>query len=402
MTTEKLKDGPLTGLRVLDLTQMLAGPICGMRLADLGAEVIKVEPPESGEWTRTHGFANAEIAGETTAFLGLNRNKKSVALNLKNPDGLEAFYRLVKVSDIIIENYRRGTVERLGIGYSQLAELNPRLIYGSISGYGEEGPYRDRPGQDLLVQAMSGSMWSVGRASDPPMAGALWAVDAMTGYQLGMGLLSAVIARAKTGRGQRVTVSMLEVVMDCQSQELMTAFNLDMLPQRSDKPFAHAWVTAPYAAYQTQDGWMVISQVPLAALGEALDDDRLREMTAWSDGMDHRDEVYEIVKSILPRKTTAQWIAILDQHKLWGGKVYNYHELLNDPHVQATGMVTTVRHPKAGELKMPNVPLHFSQTPGGVRTPPPLLGEHTEEVLAHVTGMSAAQIEHLRKINAIR
>jgi crotonobetainyl-CoA:carnitine CoA-transferase CaiB-like acyl-CoA transferase len=402
MTSKPMQDGPLTGLRVLDLTQMLAGPICGMRLADLGAEVIKIEPPEGGEWTRTHGFANAQIAGETTAFLGLNRNKKSVAINLKNPEGLAAFYELVKVSDIVIENYRRGTTDRLGIGYAHLAELNPRLIYGSVSGYGEEGPYRDRPGQDLLVQAMSGSMWSVGRASDPPTAGALWAVDAMTGYQLGMGLLSAVLARQTTGRGQRVTVSMLAVVMDCQCQELMTAFNLGILPQRSDKPFAHAWVTAPYAAYQTKDGWMVISQSPLSTLGEALNDDRLRQMIAWSDGMDRRDEIYEIVKAILPSKTTAEWIEILDKHKLWSGKVYNYQELLNDPHVQATGMVTTVHHPKAGDLKMPNVPIHFSQTPGAVRTPPPLLGEHTDEVLARVARLTPDKIQHLKKTHAIR
>jgi crotonobetainyl-CoA:carnitine CoA-transferase CaiB-like acyl-CoA transferase len=394
--------GPLAGLRVLDLTQMLAGPICGMRLADLGADVIKVEPTEGGEWTRTHGFANAEIDGETTAFLGLNRNKKSVALNLKTPGGLEAFYELVKKSDILIENYRRGTANRLGVGYAKLSEINPRLIYGSISGYGESGPYRDRPGQDLLVQAMSGSMWSVGRRTDPPMPGALWAVDAMTGYQLAIGLLSAVLARQELGRGQQVMVSMLGVVMDCQCQELVTAFNLGKLPERSDKPFAHAWVTAPYAAYQTQDGWMVISQVPLDTLGEALDDDRLRKMTQWSDGMDHRDEVYEIVKSILPGKTTAEWVKILDEYKLWGGKVYNYQELMDDPHVRETGMIASVQHAKVGEIKMPNIPIKFSATPGGIRMAPPSLGEHTENILVELAGYNQEKIQELRMTNSIR
>lgn len=395
-TLDSLKNGPLSGLRVLDLTQMLAGPICGMRFADLGAEVIKVEPPEGGEWTRTHGFANADIGGETTAFLGLNRNKKSVAINLKSKEGVEIFYKLIKSADILIENYKRGTTDRLGIGYSKLSEVNPRLIYASISGYGEEGPLKDRPGQDLLVQAMSGSMWSVGKKSDPPTAGALWAVDAMTGYSLGMGILSAVLARQQTGKGQKVHVSMLGVVMDCQCQELVTAFNLNMKPERSEKPFAHAWVTAPYGAYQTKNGWMVISQVALHILGEALNNDRLREMKEWSAGIDYRDEVYEIVKSIMPQKTTEEWIVIFDQYKLWGGKVYDYQQLYNDPHVQETGMVTSVQHSKLGEIKMPNIPIRFSDTPGSIRTPPPMLGQHTAEVLEAIVGLSPSEITDLQ------
>lgn len=396
MTTSNLSKGPLEGLRVLDLSQMLAGPICGMRLADLGAEVIKVEPPANGEWTRTHGFADAEIGGETTAFLGLNRNKKSIALNLKSAEGIEIFNKLVSQSDIMIENFKRGTTDRLGIGYSQLREINPRLIYASISGYGEEGPLRDRPGQDLLVQAMSGSMWSVGKKSDPPTAGALWAVDAMTGYSLGMGILSAVNARQQTGTGQKVHVSMLGVVMDCQCQELVTAFNLKTKPERSEKPFAHAWVTAPYGAYKTKNGWMVISQVALNVLGEALDNDRLREMSDWSDGMNYRDEVYDIVESIMPEKTTEEWITIFDQYKLWGGKVYNYLELMEDEHVQSTNMITSVQHSKAGEIKMPNNPVQLSDTPGSIRTPPPMLGEHSEDILEKQLGFSKEEIAGLK------
>jgi len=399
--TNSHPSGPLQGLRVLDLSQMLSGPICGMRLADLGAEVIKVEPVGAGEWTRAHGFADAEIDGQTTAFLGLNRNKKSLALNLKDRAGLEAFCRLAERSDIVIENFRRGTADRLGIGYEQLKERNPGLVFGSISGYGEDGPYRDRPGQDLILQAMSGSMWSVGRKQDPPMPGAMWAVDAMAGYQLAIGLLSAVLRRSADGKGQRVSVSMLEVAMDCQSQELVTAFNLGIKPERSEKPFAHAWVTAPYGAYRTKNGWMVLSQVPIHVLGEALDSDRLREMTDWSDGMKHRDEVYEIVKAILPRKTTEEWIEIMERYKLWSGKVYDYFELENDPHVKATGMVTSVEHPTAGRIKMPNVPIRMSETPGAVRTPPPLLGEHSEEVLREVAGMTSQEISELLESGAL-
>lgn len=395
------EDGALAGLRVLDATQMLAGPLCAMRLGDLGADVLKIEPPGVGEWTRTHGFANAEIAGETTAFLGLNRNKRSVALNLKQPEGLEALYDLVRVSDIFIQNYRVGTAERLGVGYDRLREVNPRLIYCSISGYGERGPYAQRPGQDLVVQGYSGSMWSVGSKQFPPLPGALWAIDAMTAYQAGIGILAALWARERTGAGQKVAVNMLSVVMDCQAQELTTHLNLGIVPERTDAPFAHAWVTAPYGAYRTRDGWLVIGQSPLHILGEALGSDRLREMTAWSDGIDHRDEVYEIVSAIMPQKTTVAWLEIFDRHKLWSGPVYDYHDLVNDPHVVETEMVTSVEHPTIGTLHLPNVPLQLSATPATITLPPPLLGEHTASVLRELLHYDDDRLAALRVAGAM-
>ena len=392
--------GPLAGVRVLDATQMLAGPICGMRLGDMGADVLKIEPPGTGEWTRSHGFADAEINGHTTAQLGLNRNKRSVAINLKHPDGQAVLHDLVRHSDVFMQNYRVGTAERIGAGYEQLSAVNPRLVYAQISGYGEDGPYRDRPGQDLIVQGYSGSMFSVGSSSDPPLPGALWAVDAMTGYQAGMGILAALVSRGKTGRGQKISVSMLAMAMDCQSQELVTAFNLGIQPQRSKAPFAHAWVTAPYGSYRTMDGWINLAQVPVHVLGEAIDSDRLRKMTDWSDGITHRDEIYEIVSEIMPSRTTGEWIEILDRYKLWSGPVYTYKDLENDPHVRATGMITEVEHPEIGTLRMPNVPIGFSETPGEIRLPPPLLGEHTDEVLREVLGYDRERLEHLRGVGA--
>lgn len=397
---EQQANGPLQGLRVLDLTQMLAGPLCTMRLGDLGADVLKIEAPGTGEWTRTHGFANAEIAGHTTAYLGLNRNKRSVALDLKSADGVAIFKKLAERADIIVQNFRVGTVERLGIGYDAIAEIHPGIIYGYISGFGEEGPYKNRPGQDLALQGYSGSMWSVGRDGDPPTASALWAVDAMTGYQLLGGLLSALWARERTGRGQKVSVSMLGVVMDCQCQELMTAFNLGIVPERSNRPFAHAWVTAPYGSYRTSDGWINLSQVPLDQLGAALDDERLQAMT-WSDGIDRRDEVYDIVAEILPRRTTAEWMDLFDRQKIWCSPVYTYLDLMNDPHVKTTNMIATVQHPEAGTLKMPNIPLTMSETPGSIRMPPPLLGEHTSEALREWLGHDDATMEHLEKAGLV-
>jgi crotonobetainyl-CoA:carnitine CoA-transferase CaiB-like acyl-CoA transferase len=396
-----MTEGALAGIRVLDATQMLAGPICTMRLADLGADVLKIEPPGVGDWTRTHGFANAYINGETTAYLGLNRNKRSVTLNLKHPDGLAAFHELVRTADVFIQNYRVGTAERLGAGYAALSEINPRLVYCSISGYGETGPYAGRPGQDLVVQGYSGSLFSVGSSENPPMPGALWAADTMTGYQAAVGILSALMARERIGRGQKIEVSMLAVVMDCQAQELTTHLNLGLLPERTRAPFAHAWVTAPYGVYRTADGWMTIAQVPLDKLGEALDDDRLRAMTSWDDGITHRDEVYDIVSGIIPGRTTAEWQDVFDAHGLWCGPVYDYAALAEDPHVRETGMIVSIEHPTHGELRTPAPPLRMTETPPTVRTPPPILGQHTDEVLAAELGYDAERLAALREAGAI-
>lgn len=396
-----MNEGALSGLRILDASQMLAGPLCGMRLGDLGADVLKIEPPGTGEWTRSHGFANAEIQGETTAFLGLNRNKRSVTVNLKHPEGREVFYGLARESDVFIQNFRVGTADRLGVGYEQLREINPRLVYCSISGYGEEGPYVGRPGQDLVVQGYSGSMWSVGSKHDPPLPGALWAIDSMTAYQAAVGILAALWARQRTGEGQKVEVNMLAVTMDSQAQELTTYLNLGIVPERTEKPFAHAWVTAPYGAYRTADSWIVMGQAPLHVLGEALDNDRLRDMTSWSDGIDHRDEIYDIVSSILPQRSTAEWLDIFDEHKLWSGPVYDYADLAEDPQVKATNMIASVEHPTIGTLRMPNVPLRLSETPAEIQLPPPLLGEQTDEALRDLLHCDDERLQDLHAAGAI-
>ncbi|MGA8594621.1 MAG: CoA transferase [Bryobacteraceae bacterium] len=396
-----MQEGPLDGIRVLDASQMMAGPLCAMRLGDLGAEVIKVEPPGKGEWVRTHGFANAELNGETTALLGLNRNKKSVTINLKSPEGLEILYRLVEQSDIFIQNFRVGTADRIGIGFEKLSQMNPRLIYCSISGYGEEGPYKGRPGQDLVVQAYSGSMFSVGSESDPPIPGAMFVADAAAAYQAAIGALAALYARQRTGKGQKIDVNLLASVMDVQIQEITTHLNLDVLPTRTEEPLAHAWNNAPYGVYPTADGWIAIAMSPLHVLGEALENNRLREMTKWSDGVTYRDEVYRIVRSILPQRTSKQWLRILDEHGLWAGPVYTYRDLVHDEHVIATSMIAETIHPKIGPLRMPNVPLRMSDTPTAVRTAPPLLGEHTDALLRDLLNYDAGKLQALRTSGAI-
>lgn len=391
----------LAGIRVLDGSQMLAGPLCGMRLGDLGADVLKVEPPGTGEWTRTHGFANAAVSGETTALLGLNRNKRSVTLNLKDAAARAAFYGLVEHSDVYIQNYRVGTAERLGVGYEQLRAVNPRLVYCQITGYGEDGPYRDYPGQDLLLQGYSGSMWSVGSKDDPPAPGALWAADAMSAYQAAIGILAALREREASGEGQKVSIDMWSVVMDSQTQEFTTYLNCGILPERTVEPFAHAWCNPPYGAYATRDGYILLSQLPIAELGAALDDDMLRSVRSWHEAHERRDEIARIVATIMPTRTTAEWLDILHRHKLWAGPVYTYADVAADPHVHARGMVVSVQHPTAGSLRLPACPIRLSRTPADdTRLPPPLLGQHTDEVLRDA-GIGHEEIAELRRRGAI-
>ena len=398
---QESQEGPLAGVRVLDVSQIVAGPLCAMRLGDLGAEVIKVEPPGKGEWIRTHGFANAEIDGETTALLGLNRNKQSITINLKSPLGLELFRDLVRKSDIVIQNFRVGTADRLGIGYETLKELNPGLIYCSISGYGEAGPYRHRSGQDLVIQAYSGSMFSVGSKHDPPMPGPLFVADAAAAYQATIGAIAALYARQRTKQGQKVEVNLLASIMDVQVQELTTYLNLGILPTRTEEPLGHAWNNAPYGVYETADGWIALAMAPLDILGKALENERLQQFTEWSDGATHRDEVFRIVRSILPSKSSAEWLHLLDQHGLWAGEVYTYRDLAEDKHVLSTGMIVETEHPKTGLLRMPNVPLSMSLTPAAVRRAPPRLGEHTDDILRSVLGYDQQRIDSLRECGAV-
>jgi len=245
-----------------------------MRLGDLGADVIKIEPPINGENNRRIGFPGGTVGGQNTTFLGLNRNKRSVALDLKDPGGLAALHDLVKRSDVFVQNYKVGTAERIGAGYARLAEINPRLVYCSISGYGEEGPYARDPGQDLLLQGYSGSMWSVGTSGDAPQPGGLYAVDAMTGYQAVAAILAALIAREKSGQGQKVEVSMLAVTMDCQAQELCTYLNKGHQPVRTETPTAHPWMPAPYGVFPTADSYITLAMPDLKVFAAALGDDR--------------------------------------------------------------------------------------------------------------------------------
>lgn len=385
---------PLSGLRVLDATQMLAGPMAGMRLADLGAEVIKVEPPATGEFNRTHGYAGVDLQGHKTTFLGLNRNKRSLAIDLKDPESREIFYDLVRSSDVVIQNFRVGTPERLGIDASTLRKINPRLVYASITGYGAEGPGAGRPGQDLVLQGYSGAMWFVGADGERPVPGGIPAIDAMTGYQVVIGVLSALRARDASGEGSHVEVDMLSVVMDAQVQELTTYLNAGVVPSRGKEWSAHAWIGAPYGVYRTSDGWLTLAMCPIDVLGTALDEPELRRFDRPEDAQLHADEIFRIVRPRFGERTTQEWIDHLDRFNIWAGPVYDYPALERDPQVQARALVTSMEHPELGTIRTVASPIRIDGAQTPIRSAPPLLGADTRAILAEL-GVAQAAVDAL-------
>jgi len=389
------KSGALHGIRVIDATQMLAGPLAAMRLGDLGADVIKIEAPLTGEFNRTHGYADVELKGQKTTFLGLNRNKRSLAIDLKLVDGRELFYDLVKSSDILVQNFRVGTVERLGIDYQTLKAINPRLIYASITGYGPDGPGAGRPGQDLVLQGYSGSMWFVGSQFDAPTPGGIPSIDAMTGYQATIGILAALHARSITGVGQHVEVDMLSVVMDAQIQELTTYLNSGVVPRRGVEYTAHAWIGAPYGVYKTSDGWLTLAMCPIDVLGQALGDERLVKYNKLEDAQKYTDEIYAIIRPQFTDRTTNEWITRLDQFNIWSGPVYDYPELEQDEQVTSRGLIVEIEHPTVGRMRTVAPPIRMSENPTSIRRAAPLLGADTRRILSEELGYSEQYIEDL-------
>lgn len=391
----KAPAGPLDGVRVVDASQMMAGPYCGMRLGDLGAEVIKVEPPQ-GEWVRRHGFADMRIGGETVAFLALNRNKQSLAVDLKTDDGRRVVHDLVRASDVFIQNFRVGAQAKLGIDYDTLAAINPRLIYCSISGFGEEGPHCGRPAQDLLVQALSGSMWVCGQDGGPPQVSAFWPADVMTSHLATIGILSALYARQRTGRGQKVATNLLASLLDAESQELMAFMAAGELPQRSRTPSsAHALFNAPYGVVRTRDGYIALGTVPIARLNEAVADPRLKALTEARDGYARRDEVFAVLNEVMPRRSTREWLDLFGPLDVWAAPVQTYGDLIADEHVAATDMLTSLEGSDGQTIPMVNVPVHLSGTPVALRFRPPLLGEHTRDIVERVLGYDRGRVDDL-------
>lgn len=383
----------LAGYRVLDCSIAMAGPFAAQRLGDLGADVIKVEPT-TGEWQRHTAAGGAPGNEINVSFLSLNRNKRSVALNLKDEAGREALLALVAESDVFLQNYRPGVAARLGVDYESLRAVNPSIVYVSISGYGEDGPYRDRPGQDLLLQAMSGAMLSAGREGEAPTPAGQFLADAVTASTAFEGVLAALLHRERTGEGQLVTVNMLDAVTTLQMQEL-SVYTVGGIPQqRSAEPHAHSFIRAPYGIFKTADSFIALAFAEPEALGELIGEPGFAGWTGEVEGWSRRDELYRGVQDRLVLETTAHWLQKLGDAGMWVGPVYGYDDLVNDPQIAHNGTFVEYEHPTEGTVRTPGFPYQFARTPARITRGAPLVGEHSREILAEA-GMTAEQIEAL-------
>lgn len=370
----------LAGYRVLDCTVAMAGPFAGQRLGDLGADVIKVEPVE-GEWQRRMAAGGGEGRSINASFLSLNRNKRSLAINLKAEEGRAVLHELVKSADVFLQNYRPRVARKLGVDYETLSAIRPDLVYVSISGYGPDGPYADRAGQDLVVQGLAGAMFSAGTKDGPPQPSGQYVVDATTAYCAFEGVLAALLHRERTGEGQKVEISMLDAAISFQMQEI-SVYTIDGKPQeRTDEPHAHVYIRAPYGVFATRDGYVTIAFPPLAKLGELFGERRLLDMDDAVDTFARRDEIHRIVGEHTAQWETAGLVEALLERDIWAGPVHDYASMLEDVQVRHNRSFVEYDHHSEGRLKTPGFPIRFSRTPSRVHRGAPLVGEHSREIL---------------------
>jgi crotonobetainyl-CoA:carnitine CoA-transferase CaiB-like acyl-CoA transferase len=380
---EEALTGPLQGVRVIELAHVMAGPVAGLMLADMGADVIKVEKPGGDD---VRGSVPPTVAGEPAAFMMMNRNKRGVVLDLKRPAHLDALRTMLRTADVVIENFRKGTMEKLGLGHETLRADNPRLIYAAISGFGRTGPYAERPGFDLIAQGMSGLMSITGEGPGrPPCKVGPPVSDITAGILLAMGICAALHRRAETGEGQMVETSLFEAAITHTYWQSAIAFatGVDPEPMGSAHP-----LNAPYQAFRTADGWINIGAATqrnwerlLGILGEPelAEDPRFRTNT---DRMANRPALEEALNAVFERRPTEVWMELLEQGGFPAGPVLTISEMHADPQTRARDMVVATDHPVAGRVETIGLPVKFGATPGGVREPAPVLGQHTAEVLA--------------------
>jgi crotonobetainyl-CoA:carnitine CoA-transferase CaiB-like acyl-CoA transferase len=392
---------PLSGVRVLDLTRVLAGPFCSMILGDMGAEVIKIEEPDKGDDTRRWP---PFVGGEATYFMAVNRNKHSVTLNLKAPEGLALLKRLAARSDVILENFRPGTMERLGLGYRALARLNPKLVYCTISGFGQSGPEAHRAGYDLIVQGESGVMDLTGFPDGPPVKVGNSIGDLVAGMAAAHGITLALLARTRSRRGQRVEISMLDVMASLLTYQAGIYFNTGQRPTR--KGNQHPSIV-PYEVFRASDAYLTLGVANnalwkhcCAALerSELADDPRF---DTEAKRVENRTVLVPLLNEILGKRTADDWLKRLEGAGVPAGRIKTVAEVCESEHLKARGMVVRLPHPTAGHVTVMGVPIRLDSTPGAAKTPPPRLGEHTNTVLRRVLKLSPARIAQLRKTGVV-
>lgn len=384
MTDQQASPGALSHLRILDFTALVQGPMATQMLGDLGADIVKFERPE-GEWSRHWGIGNGRTHGELDSFLSFNRNKRSVTVDLKDPEVREQILELAASADVVVENFRPGVMDRLGLGYEDMRKANPSIIYACSSGWGQDGPYKKRPGQDMLAQAASGIFFITGQRDHPPTGVGAGIADLYTGLHIVIGILAAVAHRDATGQGQRVEVDLFSCVTAVQQQELTYFMSHGSIPERPVRNMGSMFATAPFGIYETADGHLVIAMTPCPILAEAIDLPELAQYDTNELMLEHRVKIYDLVAERLATDDTAAWIPRLLEFDVWCSPVQDYAALMEDPQLKHNGLLwdVPVGSPADGDLRFRTVgsPITMSRTPPSIRYGVPRLGQHTAEVM---------------------
>jgi crotonobetainyl-CoA:carnitine CoA-transferase CaiB-like acyl-CoA transferase len=390
----------LAGIRIVAFTQFLLGPAACQYLSDMGADVIKIEPPGRGAWERSWAGADTFINGVSAFFMLANRNVRSVTLNLKSAKGLEVARRMIETADVMVENFRPGVMDRLGLGYEDARQINPRIIYASASGYGSDGPYSHLPGQDLLIQAISGLGANTGTASQGPTPAAAAVVDQHGASLLAMGILGALVSRGQTGEGQRVELVMMQAALDLQTEPVVYYLNGAHL-ERPAAAVADTFHSVPYGFYATADGHIAISMAPIKAISEVLGSPP--DLAPYEDpalAFSKRDEIRTALDPYFRTRTTSEWVGLLRAHDIWCAPVNDLTATFEDVAVKHMAPVLEFDHPLAGRVRVLKHPVRYSSGEASLRRPPPELGQHTDEVLREL-GYAADQINAMRAGGAI-
>ena len=401
--TKDNQSGALKGVRVIDLSRVLAGPFCTMLLADMGAEVIKVEEPGRGDDSR--GYPPF-LRGASAYFANLNRNKKSVILDLKKQEGKDLLRDLLKTADVLLENFKPGTMEKLGFGYDRIKEINPRLVYASISGFGQSGPYKDRPGYDIIGQAMGGLMSTTGWPDSPPTRTGTAMADILAGLNCSIGILAALKGRELTGMGERVDVALVDSVVSAMETIVQLYLVEGRIPGRIGNRYEFI---APYDSFATSDGWVVIGvggEEVWKRFCKAIEREDLLKDPRFETNRDRVREyapLKEIVTEWTSKRKFGDIISHLMSFSVPCAPIYNIEQIVNDPHIaQARGMIVDMPHPLEGTMKVVACPIKFTETKPSIRATAPLHGEHTEEILKGVLGLSEEEVARLKKEGAVR
>ncbi|MCT8990570.1 CoA transferase [Chelativorans sp. SCAU2101] len=387
----------LEDVTVLDFSHLLQGPFATQLLGDMGARIIKVERPGQGDLFRTMTFKNRWVGGtESPNFLAWNRNKQSIAIDLKAPEAKEVLFKIAEKVDVVIQNFRPGVMERLGYGYEAFKKVNPRIIYCSGSGYGESGPYVTRPGQDMLLQGLTGLAAATGRRDGPPVPVGAGFADQIGAMNMVYGILSALYWRERSGKGQEIKVDLLSALLQHQNQEMVWVMNFGENLERPNSSIGHPGMDAPFGLYPVKDGWVSIAMSPYRKLVDVLGAPDLLVYDDPETLYVKRDEIWEKLAEETRKWTKADLLEALLAADIWCGEIKTHLDVMDDPQVRHMGLVTSYEHPRAGTVKVIGPAVKMSETPPEIARPAPIVGQHTEEILRDF-GFSEEMIASLRE-----